>query len=169
MQVPSFQFFEVALNRGEVLTIQDRIEITGEKGPLGRIIRHMKYEELTPTSKDILEDVLMQYVTDNEADFVKFLNNAGPITIKRHTLEVLPGIGKKSMWDIVNERQKSPFTDFANFKTRVPGIKIEEVIAKRIIEELGNPDEKHYLFVKRHKPATPGTGGPASPRPQHQY
>ena len=150
--VPTYHFFELALNKGEIVSIQQKIEYVGEKSPLGRIQRRLAYGDLTMTSKDILPDVLQSYVKDNEAQFVEFLNQAGPITIKRHSLEVLPGIGKKTMWDLVNQRQRAPFQSFDDLKRRVPGLKIEEIIAKRIVEELSLPDEKHFLFVKRGKP-----------------
>jgi putative nucleotide binding protein len=155
LQVPSYNFFEVALQKDAIISVQQRIEITQDQNILGRIEQHLKYTDLTHTSKEILPDVLQLYIKDNEPEFVKFINNAQAITIKRHSLEVLPGVGKKLMWDIINERQKQPFANFIDLKKRVPGIKIEEMIAKRIVEELSDPETKHFMFVKKPRPQEP--------------
>ncbi len=95
--------------------------------------------------------VIEQYVKDNEARFIKFINNVGPITIKRHYLEVLPGVGKKLMQEILSSRNKKLFENFEGLHTRVPGFKPLEVFKKRILEELEENDLKHYLFVKKRK------------------
>jgi putative nucleotide binding protein len=81
---------------------------------------------------------------------VQFFNEAQSITTRFHMLELLPGLGKKTMWGIIEERKKGPFKDIADLTTRVPlAHQIEKLVAKRIEEELANPDEKYRLFVAR--------------------
>ena len=68
--------------------------------------------------------------------------------MRMHTLELLPGLGKKHMWVILEERQIKPFESFQDIKERVkllPDPKMS--IIKRIIKELeGN--EKYRIFTK---------------------
>lgn len=166
LEVPSFHLFEIEMNKGATVAVQDKVIISGEDGPLGRVTRRLQSKDLTSTSQDMLKEVLVSYVKENETFFVDWFNKAGPITIKRHSLEVLPGIGKKIMWDIVNERTKKLFANYADMSTRIPGLKPSELIAKRIVEELESDEEKHYLFVKK---AHPTPDGPQQSSPSHQF
>ena len=64
-------------------------------------------------------------------------------------LEELPGLGKKSMATILEERKKGPFKDFADLTERT-GIKApEKFIVSRIVLEISDPDRKRYIFVSR--------------------
>jgi putative nucleotide binding protein len=60
---------------------------------------------------------------------------------------LLPGLGKKHMWEIVEQRKDKDFESFADIKKRVklmPDPK--KAIIKRILDEL-NGKEKHRIFV----------------------
>ena len=82
--------------------------------------------------------------------FVKFFNEAESITTRYHVLELLPGLGKKTMWAILEERKKGPFKSFADIATRIPTFKHpEKVVAKRIEVELSDPSQKYRVFVSR--------------------
>ena len=60
---------------------------------------------------------------------------------------MLPGIGKKHMWEIIGEREKKPFESFEDIKNRVKLMpNPENTIIKRILVELGG-EEKYKLFV----------------------
>jgi len=64
-----------------------------------------------------------------------------------HQLELLPGVGKKHMWEIIETREKQPFTSFADIKSRVKLMPDpEKAIIKRIVAELEGT-EKHRVFV----------------------
>ncbi|MHA2002330.1 MAG: DUF655 domain-containing protein [Promethearchaeota archaeon] len=150
-----FQLFEINLKKDHIpdLKLQEKyIFSMSDSDIFDRINRRLNYDQLTPTSQHSLEDTLFQYVSENEEKFVHFVNVVGPITIKRHYLEVLPGVGKKLMNEILTARNQQPFESYDDIHTRVPGFKIKEAITKRIIEELEDIDIKHYLFVKKRKP-----------------
>ena len=153
IKLPTFQLYEILINKGEIITLQDKILITGQNDSLGKVQRTLKFDQLTPTSSDIITEVIKDYVAANEVKYIEFINRAGPITIKRHSLEILPGVGKKLMWEVVNEREKEKFTTYGDLHKRVPGFKIVDAISKRIVEELENKDLKHYLFVKKRRPS----------------
>ncbi len=162
IEVPSFNLYEVYLNKSKIqqLKLQQKIQVTGrEDSPLGRPNKRLKYEQLTHASMQTLGLVLEQYVLENEARFIKFVNNVGPITIKRHYLEVLPGVGKKLMNEILENRHRKPFESFEELNSRISGFKPKEVFVKRIIEELEDQEMKHYLFVKRRRPDDRTSGG----------
>ena len=81
--------------------------------------------------------VVEEIVKNNEQRFIKFFNMAPPITNRLHSLELLPGIGKKHMWEIIEERQRQPFESFENLKHRVKGLPDPvKMITKRVLDEL---------------------------------
>ena len=66
-----------------------------------------------------------------------------------HVLELLPGVGKKHMWEIVNERKEEPFKNFEDIRQRVKLMPDPvTTIVRRISSELEGK-EKHLLFVDR--------------------
>jgi len=107
----------------------------------------IRYNALTSFAKDELEDVIDKIIDNNEKRFVNFFNTAGPISTRLHSLELLPGIGKKHMWSIIGQRKKKKFESFEDLKTMVEMLPDpKRMIKKRIIEELEEKD-RHRLFV----------------------
>ena len=89
-----------------------------------------------------------ELVKNNEATFVNFFNKTGAITIRQHSLELLPNIGKKHMISIIEEREKKPFESFEDITKRVKLMPDpHRVIVERILEELGGKT-KYHLFVR---------------------
>jgi putative nucleotide binding protein len=92
-------------------------------------------------------------VHENPQKFVDFFNTAQPLTTRMHQLELLPGVGKKHMWEIIDARDENPFDTFEDIKKRVKLMPDpEKAIIKRIMEELSG-SEKHRLFVDVHERA----------------
>jgi putative nucleotide binding protein len=121
----------------------------GKRDKIHHVNGKLDPEKLTATARAELEFVVKDLVIKNEARFVNFFNKAQPLTTRMHILELLPGLGKKHMWEIVEQRDVEPFKSFDDLKKRVklmpdPG----KIIVKRIVSELlGN--EKYNLFVSR--------------------
>ena len=87
-------------------------------------------------------------VKKNEKKFVDFFNNAQPINARRHQIELIPGIGKKHMWEIIKAREEKPFESFEDIKNRIKLMPDpEKAIVKRLLLELEGT-EKHNLFIK---------------------
>ena len=62
----------------------------------------------------------------------------------------LPGIGKKLMWEILEARNKKPFTSFADISALINSIPHpEKMIQARILEELEDKDVKYHVFTSR--------------------
>ncbi|MDY6769465.1 MAG: DUF655 domain-containing protein [Candidatus Nanohaloarchaea archaeon] len=134
---------DVRLNAGDEVYIGegDRDEVRYIKG---KITTH----ELTQTAKSELEYVLEDLVEENEDDFVEFFNEAEPLTPRQHALELLPSIGEKHMWEILDERDDNgDFASLDDIKERVDLLPDPRgILVKRLMQELSG-DEKHYLFT----------------------
>ena len=76
-----------------------------------------------------------------------FRSKAQPLSTRMHQLELLPGLGKKHMWQILESRDEKPFESFADLKNRVKLLPDpEKAVQRRISQELEGK-EKHRLFV----------------------
>jgi putative nucleotide binding protein len=64
-----------------------------------------------------------------------------------HSLELLPGIGKKYMWNILRAREQKPFTSFQDMMDRTEITDPAKLIIKRVIEELSE-EPKYRLFTR---------------------
>jgi putative nucleotide binding protein len=114
---------------------------------IDHVKRRMDYEDLTQNARDELQIVVEDLVSKNEGRFVFFFNNSGPVTTRMHSLELLPGVGKKAMWQILEERKRGPFTSFVDIQNRTHIADPKKIIVKRILMEIRNED-KYYIFCK---------------------
>jgi putative nucleotide binding protein len=143
-----FNLLEVVIKDGVTVKPKDRLYIGPEKREEVKYIRgRIKYSDLTNYAKDVLEEVLVELISKEEKRFVEFFNKAGPITNRLHSLELLPGIGKKHLWRIIEERKKKPFESLKEIKERIEMLPDPtKMIVKRIINEFEGKD-RHKLFV----------------------
>jgi len=143
-----FSLLEVVIKRGFTVKPKDRIYIgEGKRDVVEYIKRKISYDELTSLAKDLLEEVVTEIVEKNESRFVNIINNAPPLSARMHSLELLPGIGKKHLFSLLQERRKKPFESFEDIKKRVEMIPDpKKMVVKRILSEIKNED-RHRLFV----------------------
>jgi putative nucleotide binding protein len=79
---------------------------------------------------------------------VEFINKAGPISLRAHMLELLPGVGKRHTEELLKEREKALFTSFEDVKKRVSSVpEPKKLIVQRILDELEGKD-RYRLFVR---------------------
>ena len=110
---------------------------------LGRLPR----EKLTESAKDNLGDFIKQKIKKENQKFLDFFNNSEAINKRIHQIELLPGMGKKHMQEILKQRKEKPFESFEDLKKRVSNLPDpEKAIEKRIFKELINM-ERYNLFV----------------------
>lgn len=145
-----FSLLEVVIKEGVTIKPKDRIYVGADKREEVKYIRgRIRYDDLTTFAKNLLEEVVSEIVDKNEERFVEFFNKAGAITTRLHSLELLPGIGKKHMWQIIQERKKKNFKNFDELQKRISMLpNPKKMIVRRIIDELQNKD-RHRLFVAR--------------------
>ncbi|MBW2988400.1 DUF655 domain-containing protein [Candidatus Woesearchaeota archaeon] len=143
-----FILLELVPKRGLVLQPQERVYIGDEKrDKIHHINGKLTIDKLTETAKKELEISISEIVDKNEKRFVEFFNTAQPLSTRMHSLELIPGLGKKRMWEILEERRVEPFKSFADLKKRIPLMPDpKKAIIKRILEEMKGK-EKHYIFV----------------------
>jgi len=90
---------------------------------------------------------LKELVGKNSARFVEFFNKAQPLTTRMHQLELIPGFGKKHMWEVLEARKAKPFESFEDMKNRVKLIPDPvQAVVKRIMLEMEGK-EKYRIFT----------------------
>lgn len=153
--VDKFTLIEVTPKDGIDLEIHDKVYIgPGKRDKVNRVKGLLDFEKLTATSRIELEYAIRDIIKGKEDEYVKFFNEIDSLSIKLHKLELIPGIGKKHMNMILEEREKEPFKSFDDLKTRVPllGDPVE-LLAKRVVLELDTTQvkrgkKKYYLFTQ---------------------
>lgn len=111
----------------------------------------LEYRELTNAARSLLEQTIEMLVRRNEKKAVEFFNKAGMITPRMHQFQLLPGVGKKHLLDMLEARSKKPFESFAEIAERVKLFPDPvKTIVRRVMQELEN-EEKYYLFVQKHQ------------------
>ena len=119
----------------------------GKRDKIHHIIGKLPLSKLTATAKNELEYIIKDLVSKNEKMFVDFFNNAKPLSTRMHQLELLPGVGKKHMWEIIEAKRDKPFESLADIKKRVKLMPDpEKSVIRRILLELEGT-EKHRIFV----------------------
>jgi putative nucleotide binding protein len=144
-----FTLLELIPKPGIFLQPLEEVYIGADKrDKIHHIAGKLPMAKLTATASAELKPVIEEIIAKQEARFVEFYNKAAPLTTRMHTLELLPGLGKKHMWEIVEQREEKPFESFADLKARVKLMPDPKTtIMRRILQELEGK-EKHRLFVE---------------------
>ena len=140
----------------EILGVDDSTFDIGERIYIGKegrtkvqsVLGKLDYEQITGTAQSELENVVNTIVTKNEQRFVNYINNAQPLTPRKHSLELIPGIGKTYLKLIIEQINKQKFLNYKDMEERA-GLK-EPVnhLSKRILEEIAG-ETQFRLFVRR--------------------
>jgi len=144
------KLFELVPRPGTPLTAGKRIPLVAVDGappPIDHVRRRLGYDELTVAARTELTGVLETIVRTNAPRYLRFLNESPAVSRRFHLLELLPGIGKKTMLQIVEERRRAPFQSFEEVESRLHLKNPERLIVGRIEQELSGVDDKYRLFV----------------------
>jgi putative nucleotide binding protein len=137
---------DVTLNHEEEVYIGE-----GKRDKISNVNGLLKYDELTNTAKSTLENVIEKLVKKNDKQITEFFNKSGMITPRMHQIQLLPGVGKKHLLDLLEERNKKPFENLKDLDERVKLFPDPiKTVARRVMNELKD-NEKYYLFVKARK------------------
>ncbi len=144
-----FTLFEVSVKPGTTLTFSQRIYIgPAERPEVDRIRKRLHFDDLTGTARTEMATVLAKILLYREAEFVSFFNKAGPLSVRLHQLELINGIGKRHLTQILEARETKPFENFADIRARLPLMpEPAQLLANRIQEEMSG-HVQHYLFVR---------------------
>jgi len=150
-----FTLLELAPKNGIDLEIQDTVYIgKGKRDKIYRVLGKLDFENLTATSRIELEYAIRDIVEANEDKYVEFFNTTDALSTRLHSLELIPGIGKKYMWEIIKAREAKPFESFKDISERLPTLTDPAgMIVKRVQQELDttNPKRgknKYYIFTQ---------------------
>lgn len=152
-----FTLMELVPKNGVIPNIQSKIYIgPGDRNEIDHVKQRIGYTDLTTGANLEMPFILEACVRNQEERFVKFYNDAHSITTRLHMLELLPGIGKKLMWSMIDERKKGDFKSFQDIRERIPSLHDPaKVIAHRIEVELKDDFIKYRLFTplpRRQRP-----------------
>lgn len=119
----------------------------GKRDEIHHIKGKIPIEKLTSTARSELQHAVEKVINENEKKFVEFFNKAQPLSMRMHQLELLPGLGKKHMWEVIEARKVKPFESFEDLKARVKLLPDpKQIVIKRILLEMAGT-EKYKLFI----------------------
>jgi putative nucleotide binding protein len=143
-----FTLLEIVPREDVNLQNEEEVYIGKDKRDKVKFIRgSIEYKDLTNMSKNALPEIVERIIKENEKRFINFFNTSHMITPRMHQIQLLPGIGKKHLVDILEERKKKPFETLQELGERVKLVPDPiKIVVKRVMMEIeGN--EKYYLFT----------------------
>ena len=149
MNVSDFELYELVASDDADITFGDHVDVFG---PAVEARNRIDYDDLPSGAQSELDYAVEDLVDAEEGRFVDFYNEAQPITLRLHQLNLLPGIGKKLRNSILDEREKRPFESFDDLASRVNGLhNPREVLVERILEEIKEEDLKYRTFARHEE------------------
>lgn len=116
----NFTLLELIPKDHAELEIHENVYIgVGKRDQINQVKGKLAFENLTATSRIEIDYVIDEIIMNHEDKYIKWINEAGPLSTRLHKLELLPGIGKKHMWDIIEAREEEPFKSFEDLQKRV--------------------------------------------------
>ena len=131
------------------IKVGERIYIgKGERDKISLIKSRLSYQSLTEVAKNELPNAIITVIKNNEKRFIAFFNNASPINIRMHSLELLPGIGKKHLAALLTSRDEKPFESFEDMINRVDLLQDPiKLLTERILVELKG-ETRFYILTR---------------------
>ena len=115
--------------------------------PSVRNVSTLAYDEMKPAQRKILKSAIRDIVMANEDVFINVYNNGRSLTVKLHSLSLLPKFGTKRIFVITDAKRYKPFNTFKETEQRAPLVKDPaSFIVERILVEIENPEEKFKIL-----------------------
>tara|TARA_Y100000310_G_C20443786_1_gene697356 strand:- start:169 stop:705 length:537 start_codon:yes stop_codon:yes gene_type:complete len=139
---------ELVPRKGIALELGERVYIgEGKREKIYYILGRLKKERISESSKEQIKAFIEKVVKEREKEFIEFFNKAESINKRIHQIELLPGLGKKYVKEIINQRDIKGFDSFEDMKKRIQNLPFpEKSVEKRILQELIE-DERYNLFT----------------------
>ncbi|MDZ7850630.1 MAG: DUF655 domain-containing protein [Halodesulfurarchaeum sp.] len=144
-----FSLYELTLTEDADISIGDEIRIRPDFEEGINRGRQIDYDGLSDGAKSELEYVIEEIVEAADSKFVDFFNEAQPVSLRLHQLNLLPGIGDKLRDTILDQRKRQPFGSFEDLENRVSGLHDpKSIVIDRIKAEIrGDEDLKYDIFT----------------------
>ena len=143
----TFDLFELTLAEDADVSIGDRLVVAPEadREVVSRY-REVGYDDLSRGAEQELEYVVEEIVERHPQRFLDYFNEAQPLTLRLHQLNLLPGIGEKLRNDILDSRKyDGPFESFEELEDRISGLHDPKgTVVERVLEELREDEEIKY-------------------------
>ena len=146
----AFDLFELTLAEGADVSIGDRLVVVPEADrDVVRRYREIDHEDLSRGAEQELEYVVEEIIDRHSQRFLDYFNDAQPLTLRLHQLNVLPGIGEKLRNDMLDSRKyDGPFESFEDLEERISGLhNPKQTVVDRVMEELTEEDIKYRAFT----------------------
>lgn len=128
--------------------IKDRLFVgKGDRANVGHILGRIGFNALYSAGKEELQSIIELIVQNNEERFISFVNESVSLTPRMHSLELIPGIGKRLMFQILDLRERAPFESFEDLKERANLSDPVKLIGRRVLKELSE-EQKYYIFTR---------------------
>lgn len=121
------------LSPGQKLALPD-----DESSEIAMILGRGRFRDLPNTAQLSLVDVVKQILGDNPKPSLTFYNRAGPVSLKFHAFQLLPGIGPSKAKKMMQSRTSMGWFSFEEVNEACE-IDSLQLIAERLVEELEDP------------------------------
>lgn len=144
----SLSLLLASLKKNVTVEVGKKVYIGEDKREeIHHIIRRIPTDKLSEAGMQSLMEKVHTAVQDNEKKYVEILNTLGPINVRLHALELIPGLGKKMTKKAIDERNKKPFESYQDIDDRLQlASGIVNEIEQRILEEM-NETDKYRIFT----------------------
>ena len=120
----------------------------GDRDKVSLIKSRIGYADLTEVAKGELPKAIYDIIKRDEKKYIDFFNNASPLNIRMHALELLPGVGKKHLMSIIKAREEAKFESFDDISKRVPLLQDPaKLLTDRVIAELKG-ESRIYILTR---------------------
>ncbi|MBT4058743.1 MAG: DUF655 domain-containing protein [Euryarchaeota archaeon] len=114
------------------------LPIEGESEKISIVLGKGRHKELPNTAQMVLLDVIKDILTENPKPSLTFYNRAGPVSLKFHAFQLLPGIGVKKAKKMMQSRTSMGWFSFEEVDEACE-IDSLQLISERLVEELEDP------------------------------
>ena len=123
-----------------VLAPGQKLELPTEEGSekIAMVLGKDRYRELPNQAQAAIVNVMKELLSENPKPCMEFYNRAGPVSLKFHAFQLLPGIGQKKATQMMKSRVSAGWMTFEEVDEACI-IDSLQLIVERLVEELQDP------------------------------
>ena len=123
-----------------VLAPGQKLELPTEEASekIALVLGKGRYRELPNQAQAAIVDVMKEILSENPKTCLEFYNRAGPVSLKYHAFQLLPGVGPRKATQMVKSRVSAGWMTFEEVDEACT-IDSLQLIVDRLVEELQDP------------------------------